>query len=194
VQKRGPTVPPPDPSSLNTALYRNIDALRRQQNEEREQDSVHDRLADAITGFAGSFRFVYLHLALLAFWLAANVGSIPGVSPWDPEFIILGMIASVEAIFLSTFVLISQNRMAIFLSTFVLISQNRMGEEQGRRAALDLQISLLAEHEVTRLIRQTSAIAGHLGVQTDEDIEELKRDIAPEAVLTVIQEAETHDR
>jgi len=179
VQKRGPTVPPPDPSSLNTALYRNIDALRRQQNEEREQDSVHDRLADAITGFAGSFRFVYLHLALLAFWLAANVGSIPGISPWDPEFIILGMIASVEA---------------IFLSTFVLISQNRMGEEQGRRAALDLQISLLAEHEVTRLIRQTSAIAGHLGVQTDEDIEELKRDIAPEAVLTVIQEAEAHDR
>ena len=179
MQQRGPTVPPPDPMSLNTALYRNIDALRRQHDEERQRDSVHDRLADAITGFAGSFRFVYLHLALLALWLAANVGWIAGILPWDPEFIILGMIASVEA---------------IFLSTFVLISQNRMAEAQGRRAALDLQISLLAEHEVTRLIRLTSAIAAHLDVRTDDDIEELKRDIAPEAVLTVIQEAETHDR
>lgn len=179
MHKRGPTVPPPDPKSLNTALYRNIGALRRQEEDEHRSDSVHDRLADAITGFAGSFPFVYLHLALLAFWLGANLGWIPGISPWDPEFIVLAMIASVEA---------------IFLSTFVLISQNRMAEEQGRRAALDLQISLLSEHEVTRLIRQTSAIADHLGVQTDEDIEELKRDIAPEAVLTVIQEAETHDR
>jgi uncharacterized membrane protein len=178
VRKRGPTVPPPDPKSLNTALYRNIDALRRQEEDEHRSDSVHDRLADAITGFAGSFPFVYLHLALLAFWLAANLGWIAGIAAWDPEFIVLAMIASVEA---------------IFLSTFVLISQNRMAEEQGRRAALDLQISLLAEHEVTCLIRQTSAIAAHLGVQT-EDVEELKRDIAPEAVLTVIQEAETHDK
>ena len=179
MQKRGPTVPPPNPKSLNTALYRNIDALRRQEEDEHRRDSVHERLADAITGFAGSFPFVYLHLALLAFWLVANLGWIPGISPWDPEFIVLAMIASVEA---------------IFLSTFVLISQNRMAAEQGRRAALDLQISLLAEHEVTRLIRQTSAIANHFGVATDEDVEELKRDIAPEAVLKAIQKAENHNR
>jgi uncharacterized membrane protein len=175
VRKDGPTVPPPDPASLNTALYRNIDALRRHHEEQRRRDGFHDRLADIITGFAGSFTFVYLHVGLLAFWLAANLGWIPAVSPWDPEFIILAMVASVEA---------------IFLSTFVLISQNRMAHEQGRRAALDLQISLLAEHEITRLIRQASAIAEHLGVHSDEDVEELKRDIAPEAVLTVIQEAE----
>lgn len=179
MQKRGPTVPPPDPKSLNTALYRNIDALRRQQEEERERDTIHDRLAAAITGFAGSFPYIYLHLALLGFWLSANLGWIPSIPPWDPELIILGMIASVEA---------------IFLSTFVLISQNRMSEAQGRRAALDLQISLLAEHEVTHLIRLTSAIAAHLDVRTEEDVEELKRDIAPEAVLSVIQESETQDR
>lgn len=179
MRKRGPTVPPPDPNSLNTALFRNIDALRRQQEEERQRDSVHERLANAITSFAGSFPFIYLHLALLAFWLSANLGWIRGITPWDPQFIVIGTIASVEA---------------IFLSTFVLISQNRMAEAQGRRAGLDLQISLLAEHEVTRLIRLTSAIASHLDVRTDDDVEELKRDIAPEAVLTVIQEAETEDR
>jgi uncharacterized membrane protein len=170
-----PTVPPPDPATLNTALYRNIDALKRHHDQQRERAGFHERLADAVTGFAGSFAFVYLHLALFGFWIFANLGWIGGVPRWDPQFVILAMVASVEA---------------IFLSTFVLISQNRMAREQGRRASLDLQISLLAEHEVTRLIRQTSAIAEHLGVKLREDIEELKRDIAPEAVLAVIQDAE----
>jgi uncharacterized membrane protein len=56
--------------------------------------------------------FVYLHLALYGFWIIANLGWIPGVSPWDDSFVVLAMVASVEAIFLSTFVLITQNRMA----------------------------------------------------------------------------------
>ena len=150
-------------------------AFRPHHGQQRQRAGFHERLADAITGFAGSFAFVYLHLALFGFWILANVGWIPGVPRWDLQFVVLAMVASVEA---------------IFLSTFVLISQNRMAREQGRRASLDLQISLLAEHEVTRLIRQTSAIAEHLGVNLREDIEELKRDIAPEAVLAVIQEAE----
>jgi uncharacterized membrane protein len=174
VNQHGPTVPPPNPASLNTALYRNIDALRRHHEEERRKASVHDRLADVITGFAGSFAFVYLHLAVFGFWIAANLGWIAGVPQWDRQFVILAMVASVEA---------------IFLSTFVLISQNRMARGQGQRAALDLQISLLAEHEITRLIRQVSAIAEHLGAGQD-DVEELKRDIAPEAVLAVIKDGE----
>jgi uncharacterized membrane protein len=171
----GPTVPPPQPDSLNTALYRNIDALRRHHAEEARTASVHDRMASAITGFAGSFAFVYIHLAIFGFWIAANLNWIPVIEPWDPSFVVLAMIASVEA---------------IFLSTFVLITQNRMAEENDRRAALDLQVNLLAEHEVTRLIRQTSAIADKLGVEVHEDVEELKRDIAPEAVLDAIENAE----
>lgn len=174
-RQHGPTVPPPDPDSLNTALYRNIDTLRRHHEQQRERAGMHERLADKFTGFAGSFAFIYLHLILFGFWIVANLGWIAGVPRWDPQFVALAMVASVEA---------------IFLSTFVLISQNRMAGEQGRRAALDLQISLLAEHEVTRLIRQTSAIADHLGVRPQEDIEELKRDIAPEAVLAAIQQGE----
>ena len=171
----GPTVPPPDPGTLNTALYRNIDALRRHHDEQMRNAGFHERLAHAVTTFAGSFAFVYLHLALFGFWIAANLGWIAGVGRWDPQFVMLAMVASVEA---------------IFLSTFVLISQNRMAEMQGRQAALDLQISLLAEHEVTRLIRQTAAIADKIGVDSREDVEELKRDIAPEAVLDAIQDAE----
>src|SRR5215203_3627052 len=120
----GPTVPPPHPESLNTALSRNIDALKQHHDEERRAATVHDRMALAITRFAGSFRFVYLHLAIYGFWVVANLGWVPGIAAWDPTFVVLAMIASVEA---------------IFLSTFVLIGQNRMTEENDRRAALDLQ-------------------------------------------------------
>jgi uncharacterized membrane protein len=171
----GPTVPPPDPKSLNTALYRNIEAVKRHHDAQLQAATFHERMAQKITSFAGSFAFIYIHLALFGFWIAANVGWIPSIEPWDPQFVVLGMAASVEA---------------IFLATFVLISQNRMAEVQGQQAALDLQISLLAEHELTRLIRQSSAIVEKLGINFEEDVEELKRDIAPEAVLDAIQDAE----
>src|SRR5438270_2179077 len=171
----GPTVPPAPAESLNAALYRNIDALKRHHDQEARTATLHDRMARAITNFAGSFAFIYIHVAIVGFWIVANLGWIPVVRRWDASFVILAMVASVEA---------------IFLSTFVLITQNRMAEENDRRAALDLQVNLLAEHEVTRLIRQTSAIAEKLGIDVHEDVEELKRDIAPEAVLDALESAE----
>ena len=170
-----PTVPPPGPDSLNTALQRNIDALRQRNEELARSTGFQERIAGAVTRFAGSMAFVYLHLVLVGFWMAANLGWVPGATPWDPSFIVLAMIASVEA---------------IFLSTFVLISQNRMAEENDRRAALDLQVNLLAEHEVTRLLELASAIAERVGVRPREELDELKRDVAPEAVLDAIEQAE----
>ena len=79
---------------------------------------------------------------------------------------------------------------AIFLSTFILITQNRMSAAADRRAELDLQISLLAEHEVTKLAALLSAVADRLRIQTevDAEVEELKQDVAPEAVLDEIVE------
>jgi uncharacterized membrane protein len=171
----GPTVPPPQPDSLNTALYRNIDTIKRHLDAQAREAGLHQRMAERISAFVGSFTFVYIHLAIFGFWIVANLGWLPAVPRWDPHFVVLAMAASVEA---------------IFLSTFVLITQNRMAEMQGRQAALDLQVSLLAEHEITRLIRQTSAIADRLGLHFGDDVEELKRDIAPEAVLDAIQNAE----
>ena len=81
---------------------------------------------------------------------------------------------------------------AIFLSTFVLISQNRMAVAADKRADIDLQISLLAEHEVTRLVTLVSGIADRMGVQTEAnaDLEEITQDIAPEAVLDELEETE----
>jgi uncharacterized membrane protein len=107
-----------------------------------------------------------------------NLGMIPGISAWDPSLVVLAMIASVEA---------------IFLSTFVLINQNRMAEEDSARADLDLQISLLNEHETTRLITMVAAIARRMQVETaaDPELEELQRDVAPEAVLDSLDQKKT---
>jgi uncharacterized membrane protein len=169
-----PTVPPPQPASLNRALERNIAALRERYERDTRKAALHERLADAVTRFTGSIRFVYLHLLLFGFWIAANLGWFGRGLVWDASFVVLAMVASVEA---------------IFLSTFVLISQNRMAAENERRANLDLQINLLAEHEVTKLIALTSAIAERLGVEPParEEIEELERDVAPEAVLDALE-------
>ncbi|HEV2079692.1 MAG TPA: DUF1003 domain-containing protein, partial [Allosphingosinicella sp.] len=125
---------PPQPASLNSALERNIEALQRRRKRDAEHASLQERVAEAITGFTGSMRFVYLHLVIFGFWILANLRLLPEVQPWDPSFVVLAMIASVEA---------------IFLSTFVLISQNRMQAAADKRADLDLQINLLSEHEVT---------------------------------------------
>jgi uncharacterized membrane protein len=170
----GPTYPPPPPHGLSPVLERNIRAVqRRRQNEEREA-TIEERVAEAITRFTGSMRFVYLHLALFGFWVLANLGWVPGVPAWDPSFVVLAMVASVEA---------------IFLSTFVLISQNRMAAAADKRADLDLQISLLAEHEVTRLVTMVAAVADRMGVKTeaDADVEEITLDVAPEAVLDELE-------
>jgi uncharacterized membrane protein len=80
---------------------------------------------------------------------------------------------------------------AIFLSTFVLISQNRMGAAADKRADLDLQISLLAEHEITRLATLVAAIADRMDVKTDADLEEIALDVAPETVLDELEATES---
>lgn len=174
-QAAGPVVPPPQPENLGATLDRNIAALKRRRAEQAREATLEQKIAEGITRFTGSIRFVYIHVLLFGGWIAANLGIVPFIRPWDPTFVILAMIASVEA---------------IFLSTFVLISQNRMFAENDRRADLDLQINLLAEHEVTKIIAIVSAIAARLDIPMPaaQEIDELKNDVAPEAVLDAIEE------
>ena len=80
-----------------------LDALKRAQ----------DRAADAITGFAGSLNFVYIHTVWFGIWVLLNVGLLGSALIFDKfPFGLLTMIVSLEAIFLSTFVMVSQNRQA----------------------------------------------------------------------------------
>lgn len=158
------------PPELNASLERNIRALIERRRRLAAKASLQDRMAGHISDFAGSMAFVYIHIALFGGWIAINVGLIPFIPAWDPSLVVLAMVASVEA---------------IFLSTFVLINQNRMAAADAERAELDLQINLLNEHETTKLIALVDAIARHLGLDTvaDEEVEELKRDVSPETVL-----------
>ena len=166
---------PPTPHTLNSALSRNIDALQQRRAEEEASASLEERVAERITRFTGSMRFVYLHALAYGFWIIANRGWVPGVPAWDPTYVILAMIASVES---------------IFLSTFILISQNRMAAVADKRAELDLQISLLTEHEVTKLVEMVAAISERLELRPSGEVDELKRNVAPEAVLDEIERRE----
>lgn len=161
---------PQSSGHLASVLERNIATLvevRRQMDRRRRWE---DRLADGITSFSGSAIFVALHIVWFSLWMMWNIGWF-GTIVFDPfPFGLLTLIVSLEA---------------IFLSAFILISQNRMSSIADQRADLDLQINLLAEYEITRLLKLTDAIAQHLGIQQyhSHELEELKRDINPEAIL-----------
>jgi uncharacterized membrane protein len=156
-------------------LERNIHALDERREREEANAGFQDRLAQAVTCATGSMAFVYLHLLLFGGWILVNLGLIPGLPRFDPSFTVLAMAASVEA---------------IFLSTFVLITQNRMAAAAEKRAELDLQIGLLAEHEITKLAGMVAAIAERMGIDADADPElaEITQDVIPEAVLDEIED------
>jgi uncharacterized membrane protein len=166
------------PSGLAPVVERNIRALLTRRSEEQARRSMQGKMADGITRFTGSMTFVYLHLVLFGLWIVINLGWLPILPQFDPTFVVLAMFASVEAIFLSTFVLITQNRMAALAD---------------KRADLDVQISLLSEHEITRLITLVTAIADRLDVEQarDPELPELAKDVHPEKVL---DEMEHHER
>jgi uncharacterized membrane protein len=163
---------------LARVVDRNIRALLLHRREEEVSRSGQERIADLVTRFTGSMRFVYIHLVLFGSWIFINLGWIPGVPRFDPSFVVLAMVASVEA---------------IFLSTFVLISQNRMSALADKRADLDLQISLLSEHEITRIITVVTAMAERMGLEIahDPELVELSQDVAPEKVM---EKMEAHER
>ena len=166
------------PAEVDGLVRRNVQALLEARARFERKKGVQEKIADTVTAFTGSLLFVLIHAILFGGWILLNLGLIPGVEPFDPfPFVMLAMIASVEAIFLSTFVLISQNRMAVL---------------NDKRADLDLQVNLLAEHEITKLIEIVDGIARHVGARgyVDPRVEELKRDVRPEEVLEEIERIE----
>jgi uncharacterized membrane protein len=162
-----------DGAEMAKIVERNIHALLERRKHEEEKKTTEERVADTITRFTGSMLFVYIHLILFGIWIIWNLGWL-GLKPFDPTFVVLAMFASVEA---------------IFLSTFVLISQNRMNIQADKRADLDLQISLLTEHEVTRLISLVTAMAKKMNIEDAHhpEIEELSKDVHPEKVMDTME-------
>ena len=164
------THPAITPPGLSSVLNRNMQRMRDRRAQKEAQATFSERVSDQITKFAGSMTFVLIHAIAYGAWIGVNLGVVPGVKAFDPSFVVLAMEASVEA---------------IFLSTFVLISQNRMMGAAAKQSDLDLQINLLAEHELTRLVSIVDAMARKMGVDAvpAEELAEIKEDVSPEAVL-----------
>lgn len=155
---------------LANIIEQNIHTIIKTRHVAANQRTIEERLADSITAFSGRMYFVYFHIIWFGIWIPINLGFF-GMQPFDPfPFGLLTMIVSLEA---------------IFLATFVLISQNRLSAEADRRADLDLQIGLLTEHELTRALNMLDAIQDKLGIENDSDQEllDLEKNINPEDVL-----------
>jgi uncharacterized membrane protein len=158
---------------LSKVIERNIRTIIRLRLNAARERGLQDRISDGITKFSGQMVFVYVHVIWFGAWILLNTGR-AGIAPFDPfPYGFLTLVVSLEA---------------IFLSTFVLISQNRLSEESENRANLNLQIALLTEHEVTRVLQMLDAIQDKMGIDNDEDSElaDLEMETKPEDVLAEI--------
>lgn len=168
---------PRTPVSVEELTKRNVETVLRLEEAAREQRTRTDRIAEVIAGFCGSMTFVWVHVAWFGGWIAFNL--LPGVKHIDPfPFTFLTLVVSLEAIFLSTFILISQNH------------DSRVSE---KRNHLDLQINLLSEQENTKMLSLLHAIAIKLGADISQDphIEVLAQATKPEALVEQIEETAT---
>ena len=162
-----------DNPALSKVIERNIRTIIHLRTKAARERGLQSRIADAITSFSGRMVFAYVHIVWFGLWILLNTGYF-GVRSFDPfPYGLLTMLVSLEA---------------IFLSTFVLISQNRLGEETERRADLDLHIGLLTEHELTRVLQMLDVIQEKLGIVDHEnsDLADLEMETKPEDVLAEI--------
>lgn len=105
--------------------------VRHERRVVRAVVDAQDHIADKVTSFAGSLKFVYIHAVWFGIWILVNVGMLGAALTFDAfPFGLLTMIVSLEA---------------IFLSTFVMVSQNRQAERSDIRSQLDFETNLRAE-------------------------------------------------
>lgn len=136
---------------------KNIEAIARLEKKSVQSRTLGERTAEMVTRVAGGVAFIVIHVIWFTLWIAGNVGLIPGVPPWDPfPFSFLTLVVSLEA---------------IFLSLLVLMTQNRLTRDADKRAQLDLQINMLAEQESTATLQMLEKICQHLGVDYEADEE-----------------------
>ena len=160
--------------SVEHLTQRNIEVVRKLEEAANQERTTSERVARMIARFCGSMTFVWVHVIGFSGWIALNL--VPGVKHVDPfPFTFLTFVVSLEAIFLSTFILISQN-----LDTRI----------SDRRNHLDLQINLLSEQENTKMLMMLQAIAEKVGVEIEPDAEMtvLAQDTELEKVVAQIEQ------
>ena len=154
-------------SKLNppSVIRENIDAVATLEQQFLDRRGRVDRFVDQVADFTGTLTFVAIHITGFALWLAINVGYLPLLPRFDPyPFALLSTVVSCEA---------------VLLSAFVLMKQNRMATRADERDHLHLQINLLAEKEITKMLQTLTLICDHMGVKTDDpQLRELSEDTA----------------
>jgi len=159
--------------ALSKIIERNVRTMTHVRLKASRELGSQDRIAAAVASFSGRMFLIYLHVAWFFIWILINSGRF-GVRPFDPfPYGHLATIVSLEA---------------IFLSTLVLITQKRLREEVERRASLDLHVGLLAEHELTQALRMLHTIQEKLGIENNSarELADLEMETRPEDVLAEI--------
>jgi len=161
-------------SNASPLLDRNVRAVIEHAEEEERSKPTADRVAMTIWRFAGTMNFVYFHVVLYGIWAAIDMNWFPAIHNFDPTFTIIGSTAAVEA---------------IFLAIFVLMAQLRMAAAADKRNQLDVQVSLVAEQEITHILRLVAAMSERMGIAeaNDPEIQELLRELTPRDVLERIE-------
>jgi uncharacterized membrane protein len=155
--------PPAAQNQPPQAVEENIDAVKVWEQAALDERSAAVRFSEWVTRVLGGGVSLALHLVWFGFWVLANSGALPGIQPFDRfPFPLLTTMVSLEA---------------IFLSLFVLASQNRMTMQADKRAQLDLQIDLLAEREMTAVLVMVADLARHMKAPLSLTAEQI-RDLA----------------
>jgi uncharacterized membrane protein len=151
-------------AAADQQAQKNVESIMALEKEAIQSRSAAEKMADKITKAAGSTAFIIFHLFWFGGWILLNVSFVPGIRPFDPfPYSFLTLVVSLEA---------------IFLTLLVLMSQNRMTKEADKRAHLDLQVNMLAEQEATTILRMVQKIGKHLGLEKEMD--DTKRELAEE--------------
>jgi uncharacterized membrane protein len=163
-------------ASADDLTRRNVELIRKLEDSAKEERTSSDLVAETIANFCGSMTFVWVHVVWFGLWILINV--VPGIKHIDPfPFTFLTLVVSLEA---------------IFLSTFILISQNHDTKISERRNHLDLQINLLSEQENTKMIAMLQAIADKVGADFNQDshLQALSEETEPEKLVELIEARE----
>jgi uncharacterized membrane protein len=149
----------------------NVTAVTSMEHEALASRSTGEKLGDAIARHAGKFWFLNLHVVWFGVWLGLNTERFFGIHPFDPyPYPFLTFVVSLES---------------IFLSLFILMSQNRATRQADERAHLDLQINLLAEQESTKTLQMVQKLCEFHGIKlgNDADLEHLTTPTSPQDLL-----------
>lgn len=142
--------------------------------------SVLTQLADTLTEICGSTTFLFLHILIFSAWIGINSGLVPEITPFDPfPFGLLTMVVSLEAIFLSIFVLVSQNRSA-YINTI--------------REETHLSVNLIAEEEITKALQILAEIRQEVGIkkpdpELDKMLHRIDTSYLEQAIVSQLQNA-----